>query len=281
MNKKLVEWMEYPISLGCESELMTVTWSDGSTDLIPAYDGYGDTIVDLPLLMDVVFQVQNICCFTGQSDRFADEYPALFRSPTGVLVLLARAEEKFMNAFVCSSKDASECLLSWLRGEVVNFLVENTYPPEGAQDNHWVSVREVLAMIGSGLLDGFTPFVFEADENDDQDFMSFGLVRVELPWQSPPDRMGPLFAYPACLFDPDMYVSELSLENIDARSVAVSVSQRLSPSEWENLITGCHDDSIAAQILNNESDFKNRWTELSELASTLSPFWLQRWNSFY
>ena len=38
-----IEWMEYPISLGSDADEMTITWSDGTTDVIPAHDGDSET----------------------------------------------------------------------------------------------------------------------------------------------------------------------------------------------------------------------------------------------
>jgi hypothetical protein len=148
-----IEWMEYPISLGSEADEMTITWNDGSTCVVPAHDGDGETIIQLSHLMEEIFRVEYVNCFENQLGRSIDQFPVLFRSPSGVLVLRVMAEDSFLNAFVCKSKDAGECLLSWINGDVAHFAKNIAYPPEGSSDLHWFRVKEVLAMIGAGLLD--------------------------------------------------------------------------------------------------------------------------------
>jgi hypothetical protein len=273
------EWMLYPVSIGSEDEMMTITWSDGSTDVVPAHDGDGEAIFQLPRLMDEIFKVENFNCFEGQSGQYIDEYPALFRSETGVLVLRVNSPESFMNAFICKSKDAAECLLSWISGDIKEWLDQNEYPPAGTNDFHWVSVREVLGFIGSGLLDDFAPIVFDPDDetvDNTEAIEELGLIKVDLPWWYPPSREGPVFGYPACLFIADTYEIEPTIQNLDTPSVAVSVSQRLNENEWARLLEGCLQGSIAAKIL-NLNDYHNRFEAVYKAASELRDLWLNRW----
>lgn len=278
-----IEWMQYPVSLGSEDETMTITWSDGSTDAVPAHDGDGETIFQLPRLMEEIFRVENFNCFEGQSGQFIDEYPALFRSETGVLVLRVDSPESFMNAFICKSKDAAESLLSWMNGDIKEWLDHNESLPQGVLDFHWVSVREILAFIGSGLLDDITPIVFDLnDETSDnsQAMEEIGLVKVELPWWYPPPREGPVFCYPACLFISETYEREPTIENLDRPSVAISVSQRLSEYEWQKLLEGCRPGSIADGLVNGSHEERKLFRMVTDGVKGLSPLWMERWKRF-
>jgi hypothetical protein len=234
--------------------------------------------------MRTIFEVENFNCAVGQSGQFIDEYPALFQSETGVLVLRVSSEESFQNAFICKSRDPAECLLSWMNGDLREWTVLNSYPPAGSSDFHWVSVREVLAFIGSGLLDDFAPIIFDPDEEESgggETYEDLGLIRVDLPWWYPPSREGPAFGYPACLFLRETYEQEPTLERLDTPSVAVSVSQRLSQDEWERLVKGCMPGSIAEDIHKNIDGLGKRFSEISEVAPGLGDVWLDRWRNFY
>ena len=114
-----IEWMEYPISLGTDEDEMTITWSDGSIDIVPAHDGDGETLSELPGLMDEIFNVDNFNCFEGQSAKFVDTDPTLYRSSTGILVLRVLSSESCMNAFICQSRDAAGCLPGWMWGDAI------------------------------------------------------------------------------------------------------------------------------------------------------------------
>lgn len=90
-----------------------------------------------------------------------------------------------------------------MNGDIREWTDSKSYPPAGLSDSHWVSVCEVLAVIGSGLLDDFCPLIFDPDEEESGDgetFEDVGLIRVDLPWWYPPSPEGPAFGYPACLF---------------------------------------------------------------------------------
>lgn len=279
-----IEWMEYPISLGDEQDEMTITWRDETTDRVPAHDGDGETILQLPRFMTTIFKVENFNCFVGQSGKFFDEYPALFRSKTGVLVLRVSSEESFQNAFICKSRDPAECLLSWINGDIREWIEPKNYPPEGSSDFHWVSVHEVLSFIGLGLLDDIAPIVLDTKEDESnvgETFEDLGLIKVDLAWWYPPSRDGPAFGYPAGLFLPEMYEQEPILEGLDTPSVVVSVSQRLSPDEWERLINGCTPGSLAERILDDIDGLGGRYSLMSEVISGLGDLWLDRWRNLY
>lgn len=278
-----IEWMQYPVSLGSEDETMTITWSDGSTDVIPAHDGDGETIFQLPRFMDEIFKVENFNCFEGQSGQFIDEYPALFRSETGVLVLRVNSPESFMNAYICKSKDAAECLLSWMRGDIKAWLEPHEYPPAGTYDFHWVSVREVLGFFGSGLLEDIAPIVFDPFEEalDDIEVSDeLGLTKVDIPWWYPPAREGTAFGYPACLFIADTYEREPTIQNLDSPSAAISVSQRLSEDEWQRLLKECFAGSVAERVLNDVDGQLISFKRTIDAISGITSIWMNRWTSF-
>ena len=243
-----IEWMEYPVSLGSEADEMTITWNDGSTCVVPAHDGDGETIIQLSRLMEEIFRVEYVNCFENQFGRSIDQFPVLFRSPSGVLVLRVMAEDSFLNAFVCKSKDAGECLLSWINGDVAHFAKDIAHPPEGSGDLHWFRVKEVLAMIGAGLLDDIPPIVF---------------------------------AFRACLFELESYVQDATIERASETCVAVSVTHALSQEEWVHLLEGCQTGSIADRILNDSDGFRARFAIVSALVPELGPIWPDRWHSFH
>lgn len=279
-----IEWMQYPVCEECSEDQMVITWSDGSIDTVPTHDGDGEMIFELPRLMEEIFRVENFNCSEGQSGQFIDQYPTLFRSDSGVLVLRVISEESFMNAFICQSRDASECLLSWMGGDIRTSLSDQKWPPPGAIDFHWVSVKEVLAFIGSGLLDEFPPIIFDPDDgfDDSQDYLEdLGLVRVQLPWWTPPARGGPVFAYPAAMFHPDSYSDTPIWEALESPSVGVSVTQRMSEDEWEQLLVGCMVNSIAEKIKRRETGYAERFLEFQAVAPKRSEMWIDRWNSFF
>jgi hypothetical protein len=174
--------------------------------------------------------------------------------------------------------------LSWINGDIVQSLNDKTYPPPGSIDFHWVSVKEVLAMIGAGLLDDFPPIVFDPCEDLGDEVVTpelLGFIPVELPWWSPPPRSGPVFAFPACLFEMDSYNQEATFEQISETCVAVSLTQALSQDEWFELIEGCQSGSIAERVMNNLGGFGERFERISDLALELGPIWLDRWRNFY
>lgn len=276
--------MEYPVSLGAEAEEMTVTWRDGTTDRVPAHDGSGETLLQLLRFMTPIFEVENYVCAVGASGKFIDKYPTLLQSETGVLVLFVSSEDRFMNAFICNSRDPAECLLSWIDGEIQEWIIPDRYPAEGSSDFHWVSAREVLALIRTGLLDEFAPMVFDPDEEGiigGEPPEDFGNIKVDLPWWNPPLREGPAFGYPACFFLPETYIGEPTLEDLDTPSIAISVSQRLSEDEWQRLLKGCTPGSIAEKIVNDVDGMRERFASVYAVATRLGDIWLDRWRNLY
>ena len=277
-----IQWIEYPISIGDEDDEMTITWDDGSTDLVPANNGDGETVFQLPRLMDEVFRVENFNCFPGQSGQFIDEYPALLRSKTGAHVLRVMSEESFMNAFICQSRSAADCLISWMRGDLSVALRGSDNIPEGANDFHWVSIREVLGFVASGLLNDFPPIIFEMDENEgeaEDDLLDSGFEQVHLPWWYPPSRRGPIFGYPACLFLSQVYENEITLEKLKELSVAVSVRIGLNDDEWKRLASNCRDGTISDRIQKNSGQFHSRFAQISSHADELGEILLETWRN--
>ena len=277
-----MEWMEYPISVGTEDEMMTITWSDGSTDLVPANNGDGETIIQLPRLMESLFKVQFFNCFIGQSGRFVDVYPELFRSSSGALVLRVSSEESFDNAFICKERDPGICLLSWFSGDVRKLYEDDSYPPEGSEDNHWVKVRDVLAVIGSGFLDEIPPIVFDADGDDEigRESEDSEFEIVDLPWWHSPNRQGPDFAYPACLFQEQTYESELDFSKLDEISSAVSVTHRLDASSWERLLGGSGSCSALTSKFQMMQSQPGHIEKILSIVSGLEYAWLERWRGY-
>lgn len=75
----MIEWMEYPIGLANLDEEVTITWADGSQDVVPGHDGDGETIYQLPNLMEEIFRVRFYHLWESHEAKFADEYPGLYR----------------------------------------------------------------------------------------------------------------------------------------------------------------------------------------------------------
>ena len=121
----MIEWMEYPIGLANLDEEITITWSDGSQDVVPGHDGDGETIYQLPNLMEEIFRVNFYHLWESHESKFFDEYPCLFRYKNGVLVLRASSPERFQNAFICKERDPALCLLSWMNGDVAHWMHES------------------------------------------------------------------------------------------------------------------------------------------------------------
>ena len=155
-------------------------------------------------------------------------------------------------------------------------------PPEGTKDYHWVSVREVLAFISSGLLEEFPPIVLDRDEvTTEDDAESLGLVPVLLPWWEPPRPEGPLFAYHAGLFEPETYEPHPTAEKVGQTCVAINLTHRLNQDEGMRLLDGCMDGSIAEQILRDVDGMAEKFAVAQPMATELGPIWLERWEGHY
>jgi hypothetical protein len=80
----MIEWMEYPIGLANLDEEVTITWSDGSQDVVPGHDGDGEAIYQLPNLMEEIFRVNFYHLWEFQEGKSFDEDPSLFRYKNGL-----------------------------------------------------------------------------------------------------------------------------------------------------------------------------------------------------
>ena len=278
----MIEWMEYPIGLANLDEEVTITWSDGSQDVVPGHDGDGETIYQLPNLMEEIFKVKFFHLWESQYGKFFDEYPGLYRYKNGVLVLRASSEERFQNAFICKERDPALCLLSWMNGDVAHWMQESEWKPEGCTDNHYVLVREFLAVIGSGLLDDYPPIVLGSgveDEVANTWFDEIGIKKVETGWWYPEDPNGPDFGYPAALFDPKTYETVPTIESVSIMAAALGLNHKLDEDVWKKLIRGSMENSELLKIL-HVMDERSK-TTIFELSKELKPIFEQRWQNMY
>ena len=278
----MIEWMEYPIGLANLDEEVTITWSDGSQDLVPGHDGDGETIYQLPNLMEEIFGVNFYHLWEFQEGKSFDEHPSLFRHKNGVLVLRASSPERFQTAFICKERDPALCLLSWINGDVAHWVQEAEWKPEGSTDNHYVSIREFLAVIGSGLLDDFPPIVLGSEDEDEVTnalFEEMGLVKVGTGWWYPEDPNGPDFGYPAALFDPKTYETMPTIESISILATALGLNHKLDEDVWKKLIRGAMESSEVLKTL-HVMDERSK-TAIFELAKDLKPVFEQRWQEMY
>jgi hypothetical protein len=278
----MIEWMEYPIGLANLDEEVTITWSDGSQDVVPGHDGDGETIYQLPNLMEEIFRVRFYHLWESHEAKFADEYPGLYRYKNGVLVLRASSEERFQNAFICKERDPALCLLSWMNGEVAHWMLEPKWKPEGCTDNHYASIREFLAVIGSGLLNDFPPIVFGSGDDDDATnswFKEIGSVKVETGWWYPDDPNGPDFGYPAALFVPKTYEETPTIESVSELAAAIGLNHKLDDEVWKRLNVGVTENSDVLKIL-HVMDERSK-NAIFEIAKDLKPIFEQRWQDMY
>ena len=278
----MIEWMEYPIGLANLDEEVTITWSDGTQDVVPGHDGDGETIYQLPNLMEEIFKVKFFHLWESQYGKFFDEYPGLYRYKNGVLVLRASSEERFQNAFICKERDLALCLLSWMNGEVAPWMIEPKWKPEGCTDNHYVSIREFLAVIGSGLLDDFPPIVLGGgveDEVTNALFEEMGLVKVDTEWWYPEDPNGPDFGYPAALFDPKTFQTVPTIESISILTTVLGLNHKLDEDVWKRLIRRSMENSEILKTL-RVMDERSK-SPIFDLAKDLKPIFEQRWQDMY
>jgi hypothetical protein len=274
----MIEWMEYPIGLANLDEEVTITWADGSQDVVPGHDGDGETIYQLPNLMEEIFTVSFYHLWEYQEDKSFDEFPGLYRYQNGVLVLRASSSERFQNAFICKERDPALCLLSWMNGEVAHSMLEPKWKPEGCTDNHYASIREFLAVIGSGLLDDFPPIVLGSgneDEATNEWFEEIGIKKVDSGWWYPEDPNGPDFGYPAALFDPKTYGTAPTIDSVSKLATAVGLNHKLDEDVWKRLIRGAMEKSEILKTL-HVMDERSK-TAIFEIAKDLKPIFEQRW----
>ena len=278
----MIEWMEYPIGLANLAEEVTITWSDGSQDGVPGHDGDGETIYQLPNLMEEIFKVKFFHLWESQYGKFFDEYPGLYRYKNGVLVLRASSEERFQNAFICKERDPAQCLLSWMNGDLAHWMQEPKWKPEGCTDNHYVTVREFLAVIGSGLLNEFPPIVLGSGVEDEVTsawFDEIGIKKVDTGWWYPEDPNGPDFGYPAALFDPKNYETVPTIESVSIIAAALGLNHKLDEDVWKKLIRGSMENSGLLKVLHGMDERSK--TAIFELSKELKPIFEQRWQNMY
>ena len=274
--------MEYPIGLANLDEEVTITWADGSQDVVPGHDGDGETIYQLPNLMEEIFKVSFYHLWEYQEDKSFDEFPGLYRYQNGVLVLRASSSERFQNAFICKERDPALCLLSWMNGEVAHSMLEPKWKPEGCTDNHYASIREFLAVIGSGLLNDFPPIVLGSGDDDDATnswFEEIGSVKVDTGWWYPDDPNGPDFGYPAALFVPKTFQTEPTIESVSIMATALGLNHKLDEDVWKRLIRGAMEKSEILKTL-HVMDERSK-TAIFVLAKDLKPVFEQRWQDMY
>lgn len=278
----MIEWMEYPIGLANLDEEVTITWADGSQDVVPGHDGDGETIYQLPNLMEGIFKVRFYHLWESHEAKFADEYPGLYRYKNGVLVLRASSEERFENAFICKERDPALCLLSWMNGDVAYWMHEPKVKPEGCTDNYYATIHEFLAVIGSGLLNDFPPIVLgSGDENDATNswFEEIGSVKVETGWWYPDDPNGPDFGYPAALFVPKTYEETPTIESVSELATAIGLNHKLDEEVWKRLIVEATESSKVLKTLHGMDE--QSLITVFELAKSLKPIFEKRWLDFY
>jgi hypothetical protein len=274
--------MEYPIGLANLDEEVTITWADGSQDVVPGHDGDGETIYQLPNLMEEIFRVRFYHLWEYQEDKSFDEFPGLYRYKNGVLVLRASSPERFQNAFICKERDPALCLLSWLNGEVAHWMLEPKWKPEGCTDNHYASILEFLAVIGSGLLNDFPPIVLGSGDDDDATnswFEKIGSVKVETGWWYPDDPNGPDFGYPTALFVPKTYEETPTIESVSELATAIGLNHKLDEEVWKTMIVGATESSKVLKTL-HEMDEQSK-IAVFELVKSLKPIFEKRWLDFY
>jgi hypothetical protein len=169
-----------------------------------------------------------------------------------------------------------------MNGDVAHWMLESEWKPEGCTDNHYVSVREILAVIGSGLLDDFPPIVLGSgneDEATNEWFEEIGIKKVDSGWWYPEDPKGPDFGYPAALFDSKTYGTVPTIDSVSKLATAVGLNHKLDEDVWKRLIRGAMENSEILKILHG-IDERSR-TAIFELAKDLKPIFEQRWQEMY
>jgi hypothetical protein len=169
-----------------------------------------------------------------------------------------------------------------MNGDVAHWMHESEWKPEGCTDNHYVSIREFLAVIGSGLLDDFPPVVLGSEDEDEATnewFKEMGLVKVDTGWWYPDDPNGPDFGYPAALFVPKTYEEIQTIESVSELATAIGVNHKLDEEVWKRLIVGATESSKVLKTL-HEMDEQSK-TAVFELAKSLKPIFEKRWLDFY
>ena len=245
------QWLAYPNSESSDSELESITWKDGSTDEVPA-NYFGEGIHELLMKFETTLCI-SWYLLHNVDDIYRVEFPRMLSIPEGPTILRFEAEDDYLTALVCESRDQFECFQSWLKGEA---RIENESDEYFSLiDNTDYPVREVLAFVGSGLLDHVQP------------------MHVQ---RSPTGTT--LALYLTALFDPAFYNAGLDLDAETYGQSAVCVETSIAPFAWEQLLAFCFEGSIAQKIQNDVSGYRQRWEQLVAQAKTASPEWEARLN---
>ena len=245
------QWLAYPNSESPDSELESITWKDGSTDEVPA-NYFGEGIHELLMKLETTVCISWYLLHNAD-DIYRVEFPRMLPIPEGPTILRFEAEDDYLTALVCESRDQFECFQSWLKGEA---RIENESDEFFSLiDNTDYPVREVLAFVGSGLLDHVQPILVQ---------------------QSPTGTK--LSLYLTSLFDPAFYNAGLDLDVETYGQSAVCVETSIAPSAWEQLLTFCFEGSIAQKIQNDVPGYRQCWEALVARAETVSPEWEARLN---
>ena len=247
----MTDWVLYPNSDSSDAEFETITWNDLSTDEVPA-NYFGEGVFELPTKFETKLCISWYLLHNAD-DIYRVEFPRVLSIPDGPTILRFYAEDEYLTALICQSRDQIECLQSWLKGEAkIDNENDEFFSLMGQTD---YPVREVLAFIGSGLLDDVEPMYIQQQSND-----------------------GGVSVYSSALFDPAFYYFDANLDVRTYAHSAVSVATFLGPDVWEKLLAFCFEGSIAQKIQNDEPSYRHRWEELVAQAEAIAPEWEARLN---
>jgi hypothetical protein len=248
---EMIDWLLYPNSDSADAEFETITWNDLSTDEVPS-NYFGEGIFELPTKFDTALCV-SWYLLHNPDDIYRVEFPRMLSIPEGPTILRFDAEDEYLTALICQSRDQTECLQSWLKGESkIDNESDEFFSLIGQTD---YPVREVLAFIGSGLLDDVQPMYIQQSSNDEK-----------------------VSVYSTALFDPAFYNFGANLDVRTYAYSAVSVEKSIGPDVWEKLLAFCFEGSIAQKIQNDVPSFRQRWDELVTQAEAIAPEWEVRLN---
>jgi hypothetical protein len=248
---EMTDWVLYPNSDSTETEFETITWNDLSTDEVPS-NYFGEGIFELPTRFETSLCISWYLLHNAD-DIYRVEFPRILSIPEGPTILRFDAEDEYLTALICQSRDQTECLHSWLKGEAkIDNGSDEFFSLIGQTD---YPVREVLAFIGSGLLNDVQPMYIQQSSND-----------------------GKVAVYSTALFDPAFYNFGANLDVRTYAHSAVSVERSLGTDVWGKLVAFCFEGSIAQKIQNDVPSYRQRWDELVAQAEAVAPEWEARLN---
>jgi hypothetical protein len=280
-----VEWVPYPMTQDAGDDYSSIAWSDGRIDTVPMDNGDLNTIHELDSWMDLILSINYYNLFEGQSGQFIDHFPQLFRQSDGVLVLRLSRDEEFLSAFVCKSRDPAECLLSWFRGDLSKLKPQSDSRESETGPFLWVEVQEVVALIGSRLLNDVPPIVFSMEVEQkrqnafDQKMKESNLKQVDLSdmWWYPPNPAGPGFGYPSAFFDAQNFREENLCSTLEEFGIAIGVEHCLAEDEWQRLVTKATPGTIAQKLLDGDPVASFRFENLRMSTLMHAHDWEARW----